>query len=113
MRMSGGVIICLLIVIMDVVAGILGIEAEIAQNKVLLLLLHFSIYLIYDCRKILLQGKHLRVFFVECKEPVHEAYKLGLAAAGLLALAHAVANVLGGCMWIRSRSFNKKMAAAP
>lgn len=30
----GGMFVCLLIVAMDVVAGILGIEAEIAQNKV-------------------------------------------------------------------------------
>jgi len=29
-----GIFLCLLIVIMDVTAGILGIEAEIAQNKV-------------------------------------------------------------------------------
>ncbi|XP_010923990.1 protein VASCULATURE COMPLEXITY AND CONNECTIVITY [Elaeis guineensis] len=92
----GGVIICLLIVIMDVVAGILGIEAEIAQNK----------------------GKHLRVFFFECKEPVHQAYELGLAAAGLLAFAHAIANVLGGCVCICTReefdrsSANKQMASA-
>lgn len=30
----GGAFVCLLIVVMDIVAGILGIEAEIAQNKV-------------------------------------------------------------------------------
>lgn len=29
-----GIFLCLVIVIMDVVAGILGFEAEIAQNKV-------------------------------------------------------------------------------
>jgi hypothetical protein len=29
-----GIFLCLLIVIMDATAGILGIEAEIAQNKV-------------------------------------------------------------------------------
>ncbi|XP_073006278.1 protein VASCULATURE COMPLEXITY AND CONNECTIVITY-like isoform X1 [Typha latifolia] len=90
------VIICLLIVIMDAVAGILGIEAEAAQNK----------------------GKHLRVFFIECREPVHQAYRLGLAAATLLALAHAIANMLGGCTCVCSRaefihsSANKLMAVA-
>ncbi|XP_008793751.2 uncharacterized protein LOC103709975 [Phoenix dactylifera] len=95
MGRSGGLIICLLILSTDVVAGILGIEAEIAQNK----------------------GKHLRVFLLECKEPVHQAYNLGLAAAVLLAFAHAIANVLGGCMCICSRdeflrsSANKQMAA--
>lgn len=30
----GGALVCLLIVAMDIIAGILGIEAEIAQNKV-------------------------------------------------------------------------------
>ncbi|XP_073108434.1 protein DESIGUAL 2 [Elaeis guineensis] len=95
MGRSGGVIICLLILSMDIVAGILGIEAEIAQNK----------------------GKYLRVFILECKEPVRQAYKLGLAAAVLLALAHAIANVLGGCKCICSKdefvrsSANKQMAA--
>lgn len=34
MGKTGGAFVCLLIVVMDVVAGILGIEAEIAQNKV-------------------------------------------------------------------------------
>lgn len=29
----GGVLVCMLIVAMDVVAGVLGIQAEIAQNK--------------------------------------------------------------------------------
>lgn len=34
MAKTGGAFVCLLIVVMDIVAGILGIEAEIAQNKV-------------------------------------------------------------------------------
>ncbi|XP_072968570.1 protein VASCULATURE COMPLEXITY AND CONNECTIVITY-like [Typha angustifolia] len=95
MARVGGIFICLLIVIIDIVAGILGIQAEIAQNK----------------------GKHLRVFIFECKEPVHQAYKLGLAAAVLLALAHALANLLGGCVCICSReefarsSINRQLAA--
>lgn len=63
------------------------------------------------------QGRHLRVFFIECKEPVQQAYKLGIAAAALLALSHALANVLGGCTCICSRDQwdnsmpNKQMAA--
>ncbi|KAG6525102.1 uncharacterized protein LOC122049356 [Zingiber officinale] len=90
-----GAIICLLILAIDVAAGVLGIEAEMVQNK----------------------GRHLRVFFIECKEPVHQAYKLGIAAAALLALSHAVANVLGGCPCICSRDQwdnsmpNKQMAS--
>ncbi|TQD89996.1 hypothetical protein C1H46_024480 [Malus baccata] len=66
-----GFLICLLIVVMDIVAGILGIEAELEQNK--------------------------------CREPSCEAFKLGLAAAGLLVLAHVVANLLGGCNCICSQ----------
>lgn len=29
-----GIIVCLVIIILDIIAGILGIEAEVAQNKV-------------------------------------------------------------------------------
>ncbi|KAJ1382489.1 hypothetical protein SESBI_44214 [Sesbania bispinosa] len=75
MGREAGIFLCLLIVIMDVTAGILGIEAEIAQNKV----------------------KHLRLWLFECRDPSHKAFMLGLGAAVLLALAHVVANLLGGC----------------
>ncbi|KAH7532997.1 protein VASCULATURE COMPLEXITY AND CONNECTIVITY [Ziziphus jujuba] len=72
---AGGIFVCLLIVALDIVAGILGIKAEIAQNEV----------------------KHLRLWIFECRDPSHEAFKLGLAAAALLGLAHIIANLLGGC----------------
>ncbi|KAJ4982350.1 hypothetical protein NE237_033187 [Protea cynaroides] len=82
MARTSGALICLLIVVMDIVAGILGIEAEIAQNKV----------------------RHLRVYWIfECREPSPDAFKLGLAAASILALAHVIANLLGGCMCICSK----------
>ncbi|OVA11653.1 Protein of unknown function DUF1218 [Macleaya cordata] len=67
-------LICLLIVSMDIVAGVLGIQAEIAQNKV----------------------KHLKLWIFECREPSQDAFKLGLAAASILALAHVIAILLGG-----------------
>lgn len=70
-----GIFACFLIVALDVTAGILGIKAEAAQN----------------------QEKHLRVFIFECKEPSHDAFLLGLAAVSLLAIAHILANLLGGC----------------
>ncbi|XP_022140603.1 uncharacterized protein LOC111011214 isoform X2 [Momordica charantia] len=76
-----GVLICLLVVAMDIVAGLLGIEAEIAQNKV----------------------KQLRLWIFECREPSEQAFKLGLGAAGLLGLAHIIANLLGGCNCICSQ----------
>ncbi|RWR84388.1 DUF1218 domain-containing protein [Cinnamomum micranthum f. kanehirae] len=95
MAKAGGAFVCLLIVVMDIVAGILGIEAEIAQNKV----------------------RHLRFMIFECKEPSNQAFLLGLAAAGLLAFAHVAATLLGGCMCICSTyefqrsSSNKQLAA--
>ncbi|XP_059661035.1 protein VASCULATURE COMPLEXITY AND CONNECTIVITY-like [Cornus florida] len=70
-----GVGVCLLIVAMDIAAGIMGIKAEAAQN----------------------QEKHLRLWLFECKEPSHKAFMLGLVAAALLGLAHILANLLGGC----------------
>ncbi|XP_057507518.1 protein VASCULATURE COMPLEXITY AND CONNECTIVITY [Actinidia eriantha] len=69
------ILACLLIVVMDIAAGILGIKAEAAQNQV----------------------KHMRLWLFECKDPSQEAFTLGVAAATLLALAHVLANLLGGC----------------
>ncbi|KAJ8438370.1 hypothetical protein Cgig2_006288 [Carnegiea gigantea] len=77
----GALFVCILIIALDVAAGICGIEAEVAENK----------------------AKHLRLWIFECKDPSHRAFKLGLAAAGLLALAHIIANVLGGCMGLCSQ----------
>ncbi|XP_065873267.1 protein VASCULATURE COMPLEXITY AND CONNECTIVITY-like [Euphorbia lathyris] len=92
----GGIVVCLLVVSIDVVAGILGIQAEIAQNKV----------------------KHLRLWIFECRDPSEDAFKLGLAAAALLGLAHVLANLIGGCMCIcsqqelQSASPNKQLSVA-
>ncbi|GAB2231498.1 hypothetical protein Droror1_Dr00010506 [Drosera rotundifolia] len=91
-----GPLICFLILIMDIVAGILSIQAEVAQDK----------------------EKHIRVWIFECRQPSHKAHRLGLAAATLLALAHFIGNLLGGCICIRSKeeldksSPNKQLAAA-
>ncbi|KAK0599712.1 hypothetical protein LWI29_007906 [Acer saccharum] len=74
-----GVLVCLVIVAMDAVAGILGIKAEVAKNKVI------------HMRQMKNSG---------CKEPSPEAYMLGLVAAALQALTHIIANLLGGCMCI-------------
>ncbi|GFP89512.1 hypothetical protein PHJA_001094800 [Phtheirospermum japonicum] len=70
-----GIFACLIIVALDIMAGILGIKAEAAQN----------------------QEKHFRLWIFECKEPSHDAFVLGLAAATLLGIAHVLANLLGGC----------------
>ncbi|XP_010999550.1 PREDICTED: uncharacterized protein LOC105116714 [Populus euphratica] len=89
MAKNFGFLVCLLIMALDVVAGILGIEAEMAQNKV----------------------KHLKMWIFECRDPSHQAFKLGLAAVILLALAHTVATLLGGCTCMCSKEeFNKASA---
>ncbi|KAK4770747.1 hypothetical protein SAY87_031279 [Trapa incisa] len=96
MAKNMGLLVCLLIMAMDVVAGILGIQAEIAENKV----------------------KHLKVWVIECRDPSHQAFKLGLAAAILLVVAHAIGNLLGGCICIWSKedldsaTANKQLAVA-
>ncbi|KAM1347757.1 hypothetical protein ACFX2H_036646 [Malus domestica] len=74
-------LVCVPLLIMDVVAGILGMQAEIAQNKV----------------------HHLKVGVFECKDQSYQAFKLGLAAAVILAVAHVAGNLIGGCICIRSR----------
>ncbi|KAM7275929.1 hypothetical protein ACFE04_017795 [Oxalis oulophora] len=81
MAKLGGALVCLLVVALDVVAGILAIEAETEQNKV----------------------KHMRLWIFECRDPSHTAVKLGLGAAALLALAHVLANLLGGCNCVCSQ----------
>ncbi|CAK7350883.1 unnamed protein product [Dovyalis caffra] len=74
---------------LDITAGILGIEAEVAQNKV----------------------KHLKMWIFECRDPSHQAFNLGLAAIILLSLAQIIANLLGGCICIRSRGEFEKASA--
>ncbi|KAK4286230.1 hypothetical protein QN277_002816 [Acacia crassicarpa] len=88
MARGAGILLCFLIVVMDGAAGYLGIRAEIEQNKV----------------------KHLRLWIFECREPSHEAFLLGLGAAALLAIAHVIANLLGGCNCICSQ---QEFAKAP
>ncbi|KAL5731018.1 Protein DESIGUAL 2 [Ranunculus cassubicifolius] len=91
-----GPFICILIIVLDIIAGILGIEAEIAQDKV----------------------KHLKLWIFECRDPSQQAFNLGLAAAFLLGLAHVIANLLGGFVCICSKdeldtsTANKQLAAA-
>ncbi|XP_040381615.1 uncharacterized protein LOC102709100 [Oryza brachyantha] len=87
------VVVCLLIIAMDVVAGVLGIHAERAQH----------------------QGRRLRILFIECRQPVRQAYELGVAAAAVLAASQAVANAAGGCSCAcsgdRRPTPNRKMAS--
>lgn len=50
-----------------------------------------------------MQVKPFKMGIFECRNPSHEAFKLGIAAAILLALAHVIANLLGGCICIWSK----------
>ncbi|GAB4826775.1 hypothetical protein Ancab_033656 [Ancistrocladus abbreviatus] len=92
MERTVGLLICLLTMIMDIVAGTLGIKAEKAQNELSTLL--------------------------PCKGPSYEAGRLGLAAAMLLALAHAIMNTFAVCVCFSSEeepdkpSRNKQQLAA-
>ncbi|XP_054776213.1 protein DESIGUAL 2-like [Prosopis cineraria] len=91
-----GFLICIFVMIIDVVAGILGIQAEIAQSKM----------------------KHVKMWIVECRDPSFKAFELGLAATILLAVAHLIANLLGGCVCIWNKqqylraSANKQLGMA-
>ncbi|KAL9441435.1 hypothetical protein AB3S75_020012 [Citrus x aurantiifolia] len=77
-RVVGGVIVCVMIVAIDVVAGVLSIKAGlIAQNK-----------------------RDSGCGEAESEHHDKEVFKLGLAAAALQAVAHIVANLLGAFMCI-------------
>lgn len=62
------------------------------------------------------QVKHLKMWIFECRDPSYQAFKLGLAAAILMALAHVIANLFGKCicMWSKEdfakASANKQLA---
>ncbi|XP_076920180.1 protein DESIGUAL 2-like [Bidens hawaiensis] len=89
-------VVCLLIILLDLIAGILGIQAEVAQNEV----------------------QSLTMWIIECRDPSYKAFKLGFAAVVLLAFAHAITNLLSGCHCVQSVevldsvSYNKRLAFA-
>jgi len=78
---SAGALVCISVVVLDVVAGILGIQGEMAQNEV----------------------RGVRYLVFECREPSHSAFRLGIAAACLMLIAHFTANIGGGCIFFASR----------
>ncbi|PWA79266.1 hypothetical protein CTI12_AA206960 [Artemisia annua] len=80
--------VCLLIIAMDLTAGILGIEAEVAQNKA-------------EVAQNKVQD--LRVWVLQCRDPSYQAFKLGFVAVVLLVFAHTIANLFGGCHVVYSR----------
>ena len=54
---------------------------------------------------------HLKMWIFECKDPSYNAFKLGLAAAILLGIAHAIANLIGGCIYVRSAEEYKRLTS--
>ncbi|VFQ89093.1 unnamed protein product [Cuscuta campestris] len=74
--------VCFLFISMDIAAGILGILAQRAQNKM----------------------PYEKVLIVECWEPSYKAYGLGFAACVLLGAAHVFANMLCGCFCFGSKA---------
>ncbi|XP_062196387.1 protein DESIGUAL 2-like [Phragmites australis] len=89
-RVRAAIVVFIVISALDVTAGMLAIQAQAAENKT----------------------KKVAIIFIQCKGPVYKAYQLGLAAAGLLVLAHAISNFLGGCACLYSQleSINRKLA---
>ncbi|KAM7255201.1 hypothetical protein ACFE04_020442 [Oxalis oulophora] len=96
MMKNTGFVVCLLIMVLNIAAGILGLRADKAQNKV----------------------THVDLEFVECIPASHRAYTRGLAATILVSISYAMANFLGGYVSIaRDQSSikspnNRKLAAA-
>ncbi|KAL6856887.1 hypothetical protein ACP4OV_018269 [Aristida adscensionis] len=75
-----GASIVLVILALDIAAGMLAFKAQAADNK----------------------AEKVVIFFIRYREPDHHAYQLGLAGAGLLLLAHAISTcfILGGFSWL-------------
>ncbi|KAL9243850.1 hypothetical protein vseg_017689 [Gypsophila vaccaria] len=88
MAKIGGFFVCLVVILLDIGAGICGIEAEMAADKM----------------------KHLKLWIFECRDPSHTAFKYGVAAAGLMGVAHLIANLFGGCLCFSSQAQFQKSA---
>ncbi|XP_019057654.1 PREDICTED: uncharacterized protein LOC104809519 [Tarenaya hassleriana] len=84
-----GFLVSILIISMDISAAVLGIEAEIAQSK----------------------AKHSGTSHSECGNPSSAAFAEGIAALILLCIAHATANLHGGCICFRAKQDYKKASA--
>ncbi|XP_010475213.1 PREDICTED: uncharacterized protein LOC104754672 [Camelina sativa] len=68
------IVVCIVLIVgLDIVAGYVGLQADVAQEDV----------------------KHHRVWMLECKAPSKRAFVLGIIAMSCLAAAHVIANVIG------------------
>lgn len=106
MAKNYGFLVCILVLVLDVAAGILGIQAEIAENKVYIRILNECWWEKRTLSFHVLgwkQVKDLKMWALECRDPSFGAFKLGVAASILLAFAHAFAHLLGGCICMRSK----------
>ncbi|XP_038894860.1 uncharacterized protein LOC120083260 [Benincasa hispida] len=92
MARNYGFLVCILVMVIDAVAGILGIQAEKAQNRVVL--------------------ESVSIWVRACsRKPRDDAFSQGLAATILLGVAHVIAKVLGGCICIRNKQHFQESTA--
>ncbi|ANM58891.1 hypothetical protein ISN45_At01g011320 [Arabidopsis thaliana x Arabidopsis arenosa] len=91
-----GFLVSVVIICADITATVLGIEAEIAQSKAP----HHH------------HQQHSRHSGSGCRRsPSDGAFAEGVAAMVLLFIVHVLANVLGGCTYIRSKQDFKRATA--
>ncbi|KAF3608075.1 hypothetical protein DY000_02044456 [Brassica cretica] len=68
------IVVCIFLIVgLDVIAGLVAIQAEVAQEEV----------------------KHMKVWLLECKAPSQKAFVLGIIALVCLAAAHIFAVMIG------------------
>ncbi|CAG7909183.1 hypothetical protein BRARA_J00351 [Brassica rapa] len=68
------IVVCIFLIVgLDVIAGLVAIQAEVAQEEV----------------------KHMKVWLLECKAPSQKAFVLGIIALACLAAAHIFAVMIG------------------
>ncbi|GMH14406.1 hypothetical protein Nepgr_016247 [Nepenthes gracilis] len=85
------------IVAMDIAAGVLSIEAEISMK----ILLEPRSQVEGRWRNLFSRNAHL-LWISKCKQTRNDAFSLGVAGALFSTLAHILANVVGGCECISS-----------
>ncbi|CAH8358799.1 unnamed protein product [Eruca vesicaria subsp. sativa] len=68
------IVLCIFLIVgLDIFAGFMAMQAEVAQEAV----------------------KHTRLWLVECKSPSQRAFVLGIIALGCLVAAHIIAIMIG------------------
>lgn len=102
------IVVCIFLIVgLDVIAGLVAIQAEVAQEEVHIYISYMCIYIpqktnddnddddgfIYVIP--MMQVKHMKVWLLECKAPSQKAFVLGIIALVCLAAAHIFAVMIG------------------